>query len=177
MKENWKSAPWKSLAMSLCLAVVSEQICVNFKIYMLAFYLNRVAWKLLLKNSMQFRRPASLINLGLAGDVGTTADPGTPVIQLGCLFHWSLFQNALQAGIFMALSLPLAAKSGVMLTNWRTAQRWEEWKTADEENQWIRSHVPTLMVSPFHHMEALQIVKDLRLIILKALGFMLLRPG
>ena len=81
------------------------------------------------------------------------------------------------AVVFMALSLPLAAKSGVMLTNWRTAQRWEEWKTADEENQWIRSHVPTLMVSPFHHMEALQIVRDLRLIILEALGFMLLRPG
>ena len=98
MKENWQSAPWKSLPMSLFLAGVSEPIGLNFKISILAFYLHRIAWKLLLKNNMQFRRPASLVNLGLARDVGTTTDPGTPGIQLGCLFHWRLFQDALQAG-------------------------------------------------------------------------------
>lgn len=98
MKENWQSAPRKSLPMSLFLAVVSEPIYLNFKISILALYLHRIAWKLLLKNNMQFRRPASLVNLGLARNVGTTTDPGTPGIQLGCLFHWRLFQNALWAG-------------------------------------------------------------------------------
>ena len=77
----------------------------------------------------------------------------------------------------MAPSLPLAAKSGVMLTNGGPAQRWEEWETADKEKQQIRLHVPPSMAPPFCHMEDLQVVKDLRILIPEALDFMLLRPG